>query len=143
MRTASEIMQHFYNAERILMSSPPDKPDFSEIQKVLSPNFIGHQSPALAYGGTYEGHEGFRRWAGLMGGYFSKIDAQPINTLENGDDIVILTTVHFTVRKTGEDASTLMAQHVKVDREEGVIVEFRPYYWDVAQINALLGHKTS
>ncbi|KAJ9659134.1 hypothetical protein H2198_003276 [Neophaeococcomyces mojaviensis] len=139
MPTANEIMEQFYSAERVFMSSPPDQADFSGMAKVFSPDIVFRQTPALVYGGVYEGHEGFRRWAKRMNEYFSKVDVHPSNVLEKGDDVVILMTVDFKVRKTGEEFSMPMAQHVKVDQEKGVIVEFWPYYWDVALVNKMLG----
>jgi len=49
--------------------------------------------------------------------------------------VVVLSDLYLRVRRTGEELSMPFAQHVKVDREKGVIVEMRPFYWDVRGLN--------
>jgi len=38
-------------------------------------------------------------------------------------------------RRTSEQFSMPFVQQVKVDREKGVIVEMKPFYWDVQGLN--------
>jgi ketosteroid isomerase-like protein len=136
MPTAKEVLDAFYANERIYMSQ--SNPDPSLLAKTLSPHVKLYQTPDLPYGGTYEGIEGFLAWGKEMSSYFDHVDVKPTKVLEDGDDVVVLSTLHLRVRKTGKDLIGPFAQHVKVDRVEGKIVEMRPFYWDVRGLNEAL-----
>ena len=120
------------------MSSPPEKQDPALLAKTLASNVQLYQSDDLPYGGTYEGVEGFLAWGKTMGSLFSKVDVKPSNVLENGEDVIVISTLHLTVRKTGRELANPFLQHVKVDREAGKIVEMRPFYWNVKGLNDAL-----
>ena len=61
-----------------------------------------------------------------------------LSVLENGDDVVILMTLNVRLKATGEEMSDPAVQHVKIDREKGLIIEFRIYPWDVVRIKVAL-----
>jgi len=124
-----EVLDRFYAAEKIYMSAPPDKADFSGIAATLSPNIKLYQSDDLPYGGTYEGQEGFLRWSKEMASRFDIVDVQPSDVLEKDDKVVVLSTVKFRVRASGEELVYPFCQVVTVDREKGQITEMRPFYW--------------
>ncbi|CAI6095087.1 unnamed protein product [Clonostachys chloroleuca] len=140
--TPRSILEAFYDAERIYMSAPPDKRDFSGIAATLSPDYRLLQTPALPYGGEYIGPEGLERWAKQMADYFSIVDvkAPEIFESEGSNRVVVYSTVHFKVRATGEEVDYPFCQVVTVDLEKGVMTELMPFYWDVAQVNRMLGH---
>lgn len=94
--------------------------------------------------------DGFLAWGKEMNGYMSKVDVQTTHILSSDADgqwkrdgavdvAVVLSTVNYTVRATGEDFSFPLAQVCKVDLQKGVIKEIRPYYWDVRNFNRKLG----
>jgi hypothetical protein len=136
--TAKEILQRFYDAERIYMSASPSTADSSILAATLSPNVKLIQSPDLPYGGTFEGVEGFLDWAKQMSELFSGVDVQDPEILEGDNKAVVLSTVHFTVRRTGEVLIRPLVQIVKVDREKGLIKEMMPVYWDVEGLKKAL-----
>jgi hypothetical protein len=138
MASAKAILQQFYADERIYMSQPQDKADPSLLARTLSSDVKLYQSPDLPYGGTYSGVEGFLAWGKEMGNCFDQVGVEPNKILEDGDDVVVLSTLNLRVRKTGEVLSGPFAQHVKVDREQGKIVEMRPFYWNVQGLNEAL-----
>jgi uncharacterized protein len=125
------------------MSLPPDKRDFSGMAGTLSPDHKLIQSPDLPYGGVYEGHSGFLRWAEEMAKRFDVVDVTEREILENeaGDKAVVLSNIRFRVKATGEELKYPFCQVMKVDRQQGVITEMRPFYWDVAGLNAALAKK--
>lgn len=137
--TASEILRNFYAAERTYMASEPGKEDFSGMAATLSPDIKLYQSPDLPYGGLYEGHEAFQTWSATMASYFDVVDVSESKIMEDGDDVVVLSTLRLKVRGSGQVIANPFVQRVVVDREKGVIREFRPFYWNVAGLNEALG----
>ena len=131
MQTATEVLNQFYDDERLFMSQSPGEQDPTLLARTMAADIILYQSPDLPYGGDYHGIDEFIRWSTIMGSLWSKVDVQPSKILENGEDVVVLSTVTFQVRKTGKELVRKFAQHIKVDTEAGKIKEFRPFYWDV------------
>jgi hypothetical protein len=136
--TAKEILNRFYDAERIYMSAPPSEADSSGLAATLAPDVKLIQSPDLPYGGVFEGVEGFLNWARQMNELFSGVDVQDPEILEGENKAVVLSTVYFTVRRTGEVLKRPLVQIVCVDREKGVITEMTPVYWDVEGLKKAL-----
>jgi uncharacterized protein len=148
--TSLEILQRFYGAESIYMSASPSERDFSGMAATLSPDIVLYQSPDLPYGGTYKGHDEFRKWADAMAERFDvvrpeggKIYQQVVLDQSQQDDSIeemaLSATVPMRIRKTGKDWSQFGVQIVKVDREREVITELRVMYWDVAGLRQALG----
>ncbi|KAJ6139109.1 hypothetical protein N7471_005595 [Penicillium samsonianum] len=140
--TPREVLEAFYKAERVYMQAAPDKRDYASIAATLAPNFRMEQTSALPYGGLYIGQDGMQDWTRRMADYFEVVDVQNPEYFERAgsDKIVILSNIHFKVRKTGQELDFPFCQSVTVDLERGVIVEMRPFYWDVAEVNKALGY---
>jgi ketosteroid isomerase-like protein len=135
---ATEILNQFYADERIYMSQPSNQQDPALLANTLSPRIKLYQTPDLPYGGTYEGIEGFLAWGKKMGSYFDTVDVQPSKVLEDGDDVIVLSTLRLRVRRTGRVIENPFVQHIRVDREAGKLLEFRPFYWDVRGLSEAL-----
>ncbi|KAJ6172026.1 hypothetical protein N7470_001093 [Penicillium chermesinum] len=134
--TARQILDAFYSAERVYM-----KRDFAGIAATLAPDFRMEQTSALPYAGVYHGPQGMHDWAVRMADYFSVVDVRnpEIFELAGSSRIVVVSNVHFKVRKTGEELEYPFVQVITVDLEQGLITEMRPFYWDVAALNKALG----
>ncbi|KAL2835445.1 hypothetical protein BJY01DRAFT_223662 [Aspergillus pseudoustus] len=139
--TARSILESFYAAERVYMSSDPSTRDFSGIAAVVSPDFRLEQTSALPYAGTYTGPQGMQDWATAMADYFSVVDVQELEIFERegSSKVMVLSNVHFRVRATGQDLVFPFTQAITVDLEKGVMTELRPFYWDVAAVNKAIG----
>jgi hypothetical protein len=107
---------------------------------VLLPDHKLIQSPGLPYGGVYDGHQGFlnrwRRW--LRDSTLWMLRSLRFVENEAGDKVVVLSNVRFIVKAAQEELKDSFCQVMKVDKEAGVITEMRPFYWDVAGLNAAL-----
>lgn len=88
--TAKEILDQFYDAERVYMSSPLDQRDSTAMRATLSPTIKLFQTPDLLYGGEYTGVEQWMKWGEEMSSLFDAVDVQPSNILEDDDVVVIL-----------------------------------------------------
>ena len=140
--TAAQILARFYEAETIYMAASPSERDFAGgMGKTLSPSLDLYQSPDLPWGGVYKGHEGFQQWSETMASYFSSlVVAEPkVFESEGGSEVVVVSTLRLKTKRDGRDWAAPLTQTVKVDREKGWITEIRPFYWDVAGLNRLLG----
>ncbi|CRG86987.1 hypothetical protein PISL3812_04000 [Talaromyces islandicus] len=140
--TPRSILNTFYAAEVIYMSAPPEQRDFSGMAAVLFPNIKLVQTPHLPYGGVFTGAAGFQQWAEQMSDLFDVVDVRDpeIFEKEGSNRIVVLSTVHFRVRKTGERMVFPLCQAITVDLEAGQITEMKPFYWDVHTLNKAVGY---
>lgn len=138
--TAREVLEAFYDAERRYMSAPLEKRDFRSIAATLASDIRMEQTSALPYAGIYIGPEGMQDWSKKMAEYFEVVDVQnpEIFEKEGSDRIVVLSEVHFKVRKTGQEMKFPFCQAMTVDLDRGVIQEMRPFYWDVQAVNTAL-----
>jgi hypothetical protein len=57
---------------------------------------------------------------------------------DEGDEVMVFSTLRLKT-KAGEVWEKPLTQVVRVDREEGVIVEITPFVWDVQGLKKLLG----
>lgn len=137
--SAESILKRFYAAERLYMASPPESRSFADLAATLAPDVKVHQSPDMPYGGEYKGHEGFQEWSRQMATCFDAMEVQKPEILDNGNEVVVLSTLRIRVRKSGEELIDPLIQWVKVDRSAGLIKEIRPFYWNVRGLNEALG----
>ncbi|KAK6362480.1 hypothetical protein LTS17_012821 [Exophiala oligosperma] len=138
---ARQVLDAFYEAERRYMAAPPDERDFKSVAATLAPDIRMEQTSALPYAGIYVGPEGMQDWIRKMAGYFEIVNVQNPEVFEKdgSNRIVVLSQVHFKVRKTGKEMKFPFCQSMTVDLERGVIQEMRPFYWDVQAVNRALG----
>lgn len=139
IKSAESILKRFYAAERLYMASPPESRNFDDLAATLAPDVLVHQSPDMPYGGEYVGHEGFQQWSTAMATCFDAMEVQTPEILDNGNEVVVLSTLKIRVRKSGEELVDPLIQWVKVDRKAAVIKEIRPFYWNVRGLNEALG----
>ncbi|KAK7217190.1 hypothetical protein V2G26_005193 [Clonostachys chloroleuca] len=114
--TPRSILEAFYDAERIYMSAPRTSETSAASQPPLA-LIIDFYKPLPSH-----------------------VKAPEIFESEGSNRVVVYSTVHFKVRATGEEVDYPFCQVVTVDLEKGVMTELMPFYWDVAQVNRMLGH---
>jgi hypothetical protein len=140
LQTPKQILDRFYAAEAIFMAAPDSSRDPTDMLSTLSPKLQVHQSPDLPWGGEWVGHEGFAAWGATMTSYFSSLEVlEPrVFEREEGDEVMVFSRLKLKT-KAGEVWEKPFTQVVRVDREEGVIVEITPFVWDVQGLRKLLG----
>ena len=141
--TAAEILNSFYKAETAYMAAPPEERDFfSGMGKVLSPDLELYQSPDLPYSSSeFHGHDGFQQWSREMAGFFSHlvvVDPQVFEQ-DGADEVLVYSRLELKTREHGREWNAPLVQVMGVDREKGWITSIRPFYWDVAGFNKLVG----
>jgi hypothetical protein len=138
--TPKQILDRFYAAEAIFMAAPDAKRDPTDMLSTLSPKIKVHQSPDLPWGGEWVGHEGFAAWGATMTSYLRSLEVLEPRVFEqaHGDEVMVFSTLRLETKK-GEVWEKPLTQIVKVDRDEGVIVQITPFYWDVQGLKKLLG----
>lgn len=141
--TPKEILNRFYAAEAIYMATPDATRDPTDMLSTLSPNLNCVQSPDLPWGGDYVGHADFSRWGEIMKSYFDSLEVLEPRFFEsddpNGDEVLVYLKLRLVVKGSGEVVESPMTQVVTVDREKGVVLEIRPFYWNVAGLRKALG----
>jgi ketosteroid isomerase-like protein len=138
--TPKEILDRFYAAEAIFMAAPDATRDATDMLSTLSPKIKVHQSPDLPWRGEWIGHEGFAAWGATVTSYFRSLEVLEPRVFEqaDGDEVMVFSTLRLQTKK-GEVWEKPLTQIIKVDRDEGVIVQITPFYWDVQGLKKLLG----
>ena len=95
----------------------------------MSDKVVLHQSPDLPWGGDFIGVDRYADWAAHMSSVFEMVDVQDVEFVETADKVVVLCTLVTKAHLTGEIMRRPMVQVVTV--QEGRIVDFRPFYWNV------------
>lgn len=139
-QTPKQILDRFYAAEAIFMAAPDSSRDPTDMLSTLSPNLKVYQSPDLPWGGEYVGHAGFAAWGAIMTSHFASLEVIEPRVFERaeGDEVMVFSTLRLK-NKAGEVREKPMTQLIKVDREEGVIVEITPFQWDVQGLKQFMG----
>jgi hypothetical protein len=75
-----------------------------------------------------------------MTSYFQSLKVLEPRVFEqaDGDEVMVFSTLRLETKK-GEVWQKPLTQIIKVDRDEGVIVQITPFYWDVQGLKKLLG----
>lgn len=134
---AMTALKRFYAAEERYVASGGI--DFGAVASVIHPDVVVLSAASLPYGGEWRGVEQFERFLKAFGAAWEELEVQDPTFMEFGDDAVIaLLTMKAKARKTGE---TLHAPLCQINRfRDGLLAEVRPFYWDTAETNRVLGH---
>lgn len=136
-----QVLEKFYDAEKIFTSAPAGSRKFEHIAETLADDFYMQQSSALPWAGEYRGPQQLKEWLERVSEWVV-IDVRDPEIFENSDSdrIVVLSTVYYTCHKTGEKLDFPLSQTFVIDRERGQIKEIRSYYWDIQRLNKAMGY---
>ena len=125
------VLLRFYEAERRFMSAggKAGGASFDEFASTLADDVVLHQTPDLPWGGEFVGVEAFAEWGAMMSDCFEELDVQEPKFFEQGDQVVVVSTLATKARKTGESMRRPLVQLVTV--KDGKIKDLRPFYWHV------------
>lgn len=137
--SAIAALKRFYAAEERYIATGGH--DFVPVAETLDPEIVLRQPRALPYGGEWRGHDGFERWLQAMSEAWSSAAAQDPRFIEHGDTVVVLVTMEARARVTQRRIQTPVC-HV-VTAREGLLSEWRVFYWDTVAINQTLGHESA
>ena len=126
-KTNQQIIQSIYDAAKC--------GDLATILSFIDPEIEAFEADSLPYGGTYHGHEGFRRLFSLVFQSWRSFEFEVDDILDAGEHVVGLLRVKVGLRGSDSDVTTKVAEFWKL--RGGKVIELRPFYWDTA---ALLGN---
>lgn len=126
-----DVLNRFYDAERRYMAAggAAAGAPFDEMAATLHPEVELHQTPDLPWGGEYRGHEGFRDWSVKMSDAFDQLSVEDTEFYIGEDRVIVLSKLKTRSRRSGEMLVAPMIHVVTV--KDGLITEFRPFYWHV------------
>lgn len=130
-------LERFYAAEERYVASGGE--DFASVAEVLHPDVVVFSAASLPYGGEWRGVTQFECFMRAFGAAWEDLEVQD-PTLAQLDDVTVvaLLTMRARSRATGE---LLNAPLCQVNRfQDGLLAEVRPFYWDTAETNRVLGH---
>jgi len=139
--TPRQVLENFYEAERVYTSAQAGQRSFDTIAAVLSDDFYMEQTSALPWAGEYRGPRQLQDWLERVSEW-TVIDVRSPEIFENADSdkIVVLSRVYYTCHKTGEKIDFPLSQTFVIDCERGQIREIRAFYWDIQRLNKAMGH---
>lgn len=139
--TPRQVLEKFYEAERVFTSAPAGQRDFGTIAEVLSDRFYMEQSSALPWAGEYHGPQELNNWLEKVSEW-TVIDVRNPQIFENSDSdqVVVLSTVYYTCHKTKEKIDFPLSQTFVIDCKLGQIKEIRSFYWDILKLNNAMGY---
>ena len=129
---AVAAVKRFYAAEGAYMK--PGGGDFGALAATLHPEVVLHQSPDLPWGGEFHGHAGYEDWARRMSAAFDELEVKDVQLFARGDTVVAACRLVTRSRATGAVVDAPMTQVVTV--RDDLIVDFRPFYWNVPDYRA-------
>lgn len=132
--TAAAVLNRFYAAEREYVATGGS--DFGPMADCLHPDVVLYSMPGLPYGGIWRGHDGLQRFNATMSRAWESIEFLEQHQVPDGDRVAVFLKVRFRARATGRELETTILQLNTV--VDGLITEFRPYYWDPAAITEVL-----
>jgi uncharacterized protein len=130
-------LRRFYAAEERYVASGGE--DFAAVAEILHPDVVVVSAASLPYGGEWRGIEQFRRFMEAFGAAWDELEVEDPAFVEFGDDtVIVLLTMKARSRDTGEAIHAPLCQ---INRfRDGLLAEVRPFYWDTAETNRVLGH---
>ena len=129
---AVAALNRFYAAEAEYMK--PGGGDFAPLAATLDPEVVLHQSPDLPWGGEFHGHAGYEDWARQMSAAFDQLEVKELQLFVRGCTVVAACRLVTRSRTTGAVVEAPMTQVVTV--LSNLIVDFRPFYWNVPAYRA-------
>lgn len=133
---AMAALQRFYAAEERYVASGGH--DFRAVAAVIHPDILVVSAASLPYGGEWRGIPQFQRFLEAFSAAWEELEVQGPKFVAFGDDgVIVLLTMKARARTTGK---TLRTQLCQVNRfRDGLLAEVRPFYWDTAETNRVLG----
>ena len=133
-----EVLRRFLDAEgEYLAAGGPDADaDFAPIRSLLAEDAVMRQAENLPYGGDWVGHDGFRQFFARMTRTWSSVELSDLEFFEpvtGGDRVVVSMRQVAISRETGRVMDEPIVELVEV--RDGKIRNFRPIYYDVAEVN--------
>ncbi len=132
------VVKRFYEAEAAYMAAGGARggASFAPIAATLDPEVVLSQTPDLPWGGEFHGHAGYEDWARQMSDAFDQLEVKDLQLFASGDTAVAACRLVTRSRANGAVLDAPMAQVVTVKGD--LIVEFRPFYWNVPGYQAAL-----
>lgn len=133
--TAQAALDRFYEAEMSYLAAggPAGGASFAGLAATLHPDVVMHQAAGLPYGGDWVGPEGIERFFTAMSETWSSLEVLDPEYLTQGDTVAIVLRMRARSRATGREVDMPMVQVVRI--EDGLIRDFRPFYWDTAAVS--------
>ena len=110
--------------------------DFGPVAATLDPQIAMIQADSLPFGGQWHGREGFERWMQAFGEAWSSVGATDLRFFEHDDTVVVVAQMEATARASGQSFRAPICHVVRI--RDGLLMEFRMFYWDTVATNRAL-----
>ncbi|MFQ3789297.1 nuclear transport factor 2 family protein [Halomonas sp. A29] len=133
-----QMLERMFQAEMAFMESEPK--DICLLADAFHPNVVVHEPTSLPYSCDWIGLEGIAGLMQKMSKAFSKVAVEDLNYAGSPTKLYVSCILHLTARATGISVTQPFSEILRF--ENGLLVEGTPFYFDTAEINAILNLST-
>jgi ketosteroid isomerase-like protein len=111
--------------------------DLDGLRAILHPDVALVEAPSLAYGGRYEGKEGFVELVVALGAHWDDFSCTDFEYFAGEGAVVVAFRLQATSRATGEKVDQRLAELWRV--RDGLISFLEPFYFDTHAVRVAQG----
>lgn len=110
--------------------------DWDRIGSIFSTDIVVTEAPALPYGGTYEGLDGFRQLMERVSETWTDLSLADLRYYADQDDVVASFTLQVTSTATGRGMSMPVIEKWRF--RDGKVVSGQIFYYDTHAVRQIL-----
>lgn len=133
-----QMLERMFQVEMAFMQS--ESKDIRLLADAFHPDVVVHEPTSLPYSGDWIGLEGIAGLMQQMNRAFSKVAVEDLSHAGSPAKLYVSCTLHLTARTTGISVTQPFSEILRF--ENGLLVEGTPFYFDTAEIDAILNHPT-
>lgn len=134
-------MPYYTNRQRVDQFIAAFEQGETEVQySLVHQNIVFHSPESLPYGGKWHGIDGWQKMKQAIVAVWSELDLtiRQVIGAENDDCFIIIADLKARSRETGNTYEAEVME--KWVWQDGLLTLVRPYYWDTAKVNQILGN---
>lgn len=134
-------MPNYTNRQRVEQFIEAFKQGKVEVQhSLVHPDVIFHSPESLPYGGMWHGIDGWKNMKQAIGEVWSELELtiRHLVGADNDDCFIVIADLKARSRKTGNIYESEVME--KWLWRDGLLTLVRPYYWDTAKVNQIVGN---
>ncbi|NIC06162.1 nuclear transport factor 2 family protein [Halomonas sp. DX6] len=133
-----QMLERMFQVEMAFMQS--ESKDVRLLADAFHPDVVVHEPTSLPYSGDWIGLEGIAGLMQQMNRAFSKVAVEDLSCAGSPAKLYVSSTLHLTARASGISITQPFSQILRF--ENGLLIEGTPFYFDTAEIDAILNHPT-
>lgn len=132
-----QMLERMFQVEMAFMES--ESKNTRLLADAFHPDVVVHEPTSLPYSGDWIGLVGIAGLMQQMSREFSNVTVEDLSHAGSPAKLYVSCTLHLTARATGISVTQPFSQILRF--ENGLLVEGTPFYFDTAEIDAILNQR--